>query len=155
MSFTEPQGLLAVLVFTATSAPTTERLDMWDLISIRVQWTQEYGPVFSFRQGLKTIVVVGRFQAAMDIMEKEGTVLAECPRSIAAGETLSGRMCVLLTSAGERFKKMQRALHYHLQPKSVASYFPILIKTMRRNILDIIQDPERHQDHAKWYMPPW
>ncbi|KAK0478972.1 hypothetical protein IW261DRAFT_1628586, partial [Armillaria novae-zelandiae] len=71
------------------------------------QWTQEYGPVFSFRQGLKTIIIVGRFQAAMDIMEKEGASLADCPRSIAAGETLSGGMRVLLTSASERFKKMQ------------------------------------------------
>ncbi|PBK70377.1 cytochrome P450 [Armillaria solidipes] len=115
------------------------------------QWTQEYGPVFSFRQGLKTVVVIGRFQAAVDIMEKEGAALADRPRSIAAGETLSGGMRVLLTPAGERFKKMRRALHSHLQPKSVASYSPILMKTARQNMLDIIQDPERHQDHAKRY----
>ncbi|KAK0478954.1 cytochrome P450, partial [Armillaria novae-zelandiae] len=113
------------------------------------QWTQEYGPVFSFRQGLKTIVVVGRFQVAVDIMEKEGTALADCPRSTAAGETLSGRMRVL-TPASERFNKMQRALHSHLQSKSIASYSPILMTTTRQNMLDIIQDPERHQDHAKW-----
>ncbi|KAK0478968.1 hypothetical protein IW261DRAFT_1628580 [Armillaria novae-zelandiae] len=137
---------------------------MWDLVSVRVkssfhrhfkQWTQEYGPVFLFRQGLRTIIVVRRFQVAMDIMEKEGTALTECPRSITARETLSGGMRVLLTSAGKRFKKMQRALHYHLQPKSVASYSPILMTTTRQNMLDIIQDPERHQDHAKRYLPPW
>ncbi|KAK0478957.1 cytochrome P450, partial [Armillaria novae-zelandiae] len=98
------------------------------------KWTQEYGPVFSFRQGLKTI-------AAVDIMEKEGAALADRPRSIAAGETLSGGMRVLLTPAGERFKKM----------RSVASYSPILMKTARQNMLDIVQDPERHQDHAKRY----
>ncbi|KAK0478978.1 cytochrome P450, partial [Armillaria novae-zelandiae] len=107
------------------------------------QWTQEYGLVFSFRQGLKTIVIVGRFQVAVDIMEKEGVVLADRPRSIAAGETLSGGMHVLLTSAGER------GLHYHLQLKSVASYSPILMTTARQNMLAIVQDPERHQDHAK------
>ncbi|KAK0478975.1 cytochrome P450, partial [Armillaria novae-zelandiae] len=104
------------------------------------QWTLEYGLVFLFRQGLKTVVVVGRFQAAVDIMEKEGALLTECPRSMAAGETLSSGMRVLLTSASERFKKM----------RSVASYSPILMTTTRWNMLDIIQDPERCQDHAKW-----
>ncbi|KAK0478983.1 hypothetical protein IW261DRAFT_1608381 [Armillaria novae-zelandiae] len=158
MSFTEPQRLLPVLVFAATSTLTAERLDICDLVSIPVkssfhqhfeQWMQEYGPVFSFRQGLKTIIVVGRFQAAVDIMEKEGASLADRPRSIAAGETLSGGMRVLLTSAGERFKKMRRALHSHLQSKSIACYSPILITTARQNMPDIVQDPERHQDHAK------
>ncbi len=52
--------------------------------------------------------MVGRVQAAMDIMEKEGAFLVDRPASIAAGETLSGGMRVLLTPAGERFKKLRR-----------------------------------------------
>lgn len=71
-------------------------------------WTQEYGPVFSLRQGMTDVVVVGRFQAAIDIMEKEGAALVDRPVSISAGETLSGGMRVLLTPAGERFKKLRR-----------------------------------------------
>ncbi|KAK0462942.1 cytochrome P450 [Desarmillaria tabescens] len=175
MPLMEPQAILAALVFAATllavvytrlrrshsglPLPPGPPSDSIFGTSFQSEffyrhferWTQEYGPVFSFRQGLRTIVVVGRFQAAVDIMEKEGAALADRPRSIAAGETLSGGMRVLLTPAGERFKKMRRALHSHLQPKSVASYSPILMRTARQNMLDIIQDPERHQDHAKRY----
>ena len=72
------------------------------------KWTQEFGPIFTVRQGFTTIVVVGRLQAAIDILEKEGAATADRPRSIAAGETLSGGMRVLLTPSGERFKKMRR-----------------------------------------------
>lgn len=72
------------------------------------EWTQEYGPVFSLRQGTNTIIVVGRMQAAIDIMEREGAALVDRPLSISAGETLSGGMRVLLTPAGERFKRMRR-----------------------------------------------
>ncbi len=72
------------------------------------KWTQEYGPVFSLKQGLTTTIVVGRWQAAVDILEREGAATADRPRSIAAGETLSGGMRVLFTPAGERFKKMRR-----------------------------------------------
>jgi len=72
------------------------------------QWTQEYGPVFSLRQGFENIIVIGRLQAAIDIMEREGASTVDRPRSISAGETLSGGMRTLLTPAGERFKKMRR-----------------------------------------------
>jgi hypothetical protein len=72
------------------------------------EWTKEYGPVFTLRQGFTTVIIVGRIQAAIDIMEKEGASTVDRPTSIAAGETLSGGMRVLLTPAGERFKRMRR-----------------------------------------------
>ncbi|PPQ96503.1 hypothetical protein CVT26_010438 [Gymnopilus dilepis] len=115
------------------------------------KWTQEYGPVFSLRQGLTITVIIGRVQAAIDILEKEGAATADRPRVISAGETLSGGMRTLLTPAGERFKKMRRALHAHLQPKTLSGYAPTLAKNARQHMLDLIATPERHQDHAKRY----
>jgi len=97
------------------------------------------------------MVVIGRVQAAIDIMEKEGAATVDRPTSISAGETLSGGMRVLLTPAGERFKKMRRALHAHLQPKTVSAYSPTLMRSARQHILDIAEEPDRHQDHAKRY----
>ena len=44
-------------------------------------------------------------------MEREGAALVDRPLSISAGETLSGGMRVLLTPAGERFKKMRRCVY--------------------------------------------
>jgi len=123
--------------------------------------------VFSLRQGLTTIIVIGRVQAAIDIMEKEGAATVDRPHNISAGDTLSGGMRVLLTPAGERFKKMRRyvvlyyqvtfsepypinsALHTHLQPKIIANYSPTIMRKARQHILDIVEHPERHQDHAK------
>lgn len=115
------------------------------------EWTKEYGPIFTIRQGFSTTVVIGRMQAAMDIMEKEGAATVDRPVSIAAGDTLSGGMRVLLTPAGERFKKMRRALHAHLQPKAVTSYHPVMMKYARQHIIDLIEDPSQHQEHAKRY----
>jgi cytochrome P450 len=60
-------------------------------------------------------------------------------------------MRVLMTPAGERFKKMRRALHAYLQPKIVATYGPILMGRAKDHIFDIIDDPDHHQDHAKRY----
>lgn len=113
--------------------------------------TKEYGPMFTIRQGFENVIVIGRMQAAIDIMEKEGAALVDRPTSISAGETLSGGMRVLLTPAGERFKKMRRALHSHLQPKVVQSYGPVLMRNARQHIIDILEDPSQHQEHAKRY----
>ncbi len=41
-------------------------------------------------------------------MEKEGASLVDRPRSIAAGDTLSGGMRVLLTPAGQRLKRLRK-----------------------------------------------
>ncbi|KAG6883651.1 hypothetical protein C0993_004902 [Termitomyces sp. T159_Od127] len=115
------------------------------------EWTKVYGPIFSLRQGLTTIIVIGRYDAAVDVMEREGAALVDRPLSIAAGETLSGGMRVLLTPAGERFKKMRKALHAHLSPTVVHTYGPVLMSNARTQILDILDDPDIHQEHAKRY----
>lgn len=93
--------------------------------------TEKYGPVFSFRQGPRTVCVIGRYQvrpsffcaakvkkkkfithglnqAAVDIMQKHGTELADRPLSIAAGEIMSGGKRTLLVGAGERLRKLRR-----------------------------------------------
>ena len=72
--------------------------------------TQIYGPIFSYRQGpfSPVTVVIGRMKPAVEIMEKEGAATMDRPRQIAAGETLSGGMRLLLTPAGERFRKLRK-----------------------------------------------
>ncbi|KAG6828014.1 hypothetical protein H0H87_003076 [Tephrocybe sp. NHM501043] len=115
------------------------------------EWTKIYGPMFTLRQGTNTIIVIGRYDCAVDVMEREGAALVDRPLSIAAGETLSGGMRVVLTPAGERFKKMRKALHAHLSPKVVQGYGPVLMANARTHILDIINEPDIHQEHAKRY----
>ncbi|GLB42606.1 putative cytochrome p450 [Lyophyllum shimeji] len=115
------------------------------------EWAKTYGPVFALRQGVTTVIVINRQQPAIEIMEHEGSALVDRPVSISAGETLSGGMRTLLTPAGERFKKMRKALHAHLAPKIVQSYIPILTHSAKEHILDLIDKPDLHLDHAKRY----
>jgi hypothetical protein len=42
-----------------------------------------------------------------------------------------------------------RLLHAHLQPKSIVEYAPVLMQSAKQHILDIIESPEKHQNHAK------
>ncbi|KAF9234942.1 cytochrome P450 [Melanogaster broomeanus] len=106
------------------------------------EWINQYGPIISLRIGPKTMVIIGRHQESVDIMEKEGGLLADRPRAVAAGEIMS---------RGEQFRRLRRAAHTHLQAKAAESYGPIQMQAARDVILDLLDDPKHHQAHANRY----
>lgn len=89
---------------------------------LATSWINEYGPLITVRSGFRKVVIIGRYKAAMDIMEHQGALLADRPRMIAAGEILSGGLDLTLTPFGEKFRQKRRALHTHLQPKAAEAY---------------------------------
>ncbi|KAG2121266.1 cytochrome P450 [Suillus clintonianus] len=117
---------------------------------------REYGPIVSFRQGSQVIIVIGSiehrpYQAATDIMEKEGGSLVDRPRSIAAGEMLSRGMRILMARSGDRFRRLRKAMHTHLQPKAVEAYQAMQRENAMSFILNMLDDPKNHQKHAQRY----
>ncbi|KAG1838924.1 cytochrome P450 [Suillus subalutaceus] len=112
---------------------------------------REYGPIVSFRQGSQVIIVIGGIEAATDIMEKEGGSLVDRPRSIAAGEMLSNGMRIVLARSGVQFRRLRKAAHTHLQPKAAEAYKDIQRKHAMDFILDMLNDPKNHQEHAHRY----
>ncbi|KAG1814247.1 cytochrome P450 [Suillus subaureus] len=111
-------------------------------------WIDEYGPLVTIRSGTEKIVVIGRHKAVVEIMEKQGGSLADRPRMIAAGEILSGGQAVGFMHAGDKFRRMRRALHTHLQPKSAEAYQPLQMSHAKHMVLDILDDPYNFQNHA-------
>ncbi|KAG2340515.1 cytochrome P450 [Suillus weaverae] len=112
---------------------------------------REYGPVVSFRQGSQVIIVIGSVEATMSIMEAEGRSLVDRPPSLTAGEMLTNGMHIAMMPSGERFRRLRKAVHTHLQPKAVEAYKDMQHENARRFILDILDDPNNHQKHAGRY----
>ncbi|KIK94478.1 hypothetical protein PAXRUDRAFT_827945 [Paxillus rubicundulus Ve08.2h10] len=112
-------------------------------------WVAKYGPVMSLRQGSQVIVVIGRIDAAIEIMEKEGGTLVDRPRSIAFGEIMSGGMRMLMVPSGERFRRLRKAIHTHLQPKAAEAYQDIQSDAAKEAILDILNNPKDHARHVQ------
>ncbi|KAH7918834.1 hypothetical protein BV22DRAFT_1134293 [Leucogyrophana mollusca] len=88
--------------------------------------------------------MIGRAQAAWEIMEKEGGALVDRPRSIAAGEIRSRGNRILLEGSGERFRRLRRAVHTHLQPKAAETYESIQMEDAQSVMLDVLDDPKNH-----------
>ncbi|KAG1852612.1 cytochrome P450 [Suillus tomentosus] len=110
-------------------------------------WIAEYGPLITIRSKLEKIVIVGRYKAAVDIMENQGKITADRPRMIAAGEMFGGGMGIGFAHWGDRFRRMRRALHTHLQPRAAAAYQPLQMSHAKDTVLGILDDP--HGDFQK------
>ncbi|KAG2106591.1 cytochrome P450 [Suillus discolor] len=110
---------------------------------------REYGPIVSLRQGNQVIVVIGSVEAATGIMEKEGASLVDRPRSIAAGEMLSKGMRILMARSGDRFRRLRKAVHTHLQPKVAEAYQDMQRENAMIFVLDVLNDPKNPQKHAQ------
>ncbi|KAG1826745.1 cytochrome P450 [Suillus subaureus] len=93
------------------------------------KWIDEYGPLITIRTGTETVVIIGRYKAAVDIMEKRGGVLADRP-SMSAGQMLTGGLTIAFARAGDRFRRIHRALHTHLQPKAAEAYAVTTVLTV-------------------------
>jgi cytochrome P450 len=134
------------------------------------EWTKEYGPVFSYRQGPRIFVVIGRQQvrllhplpsssqltyrpggikAATDILEKHGAALTDRPRAVAAGETVSGGMRILLVGAGAHWRRLRRALHAHMHRDAAAAYAPVQLANAKTVVRDVLDRPQDHIAHAR------
>ncbi|OAX32607.1 cytochrome P450 [Rhizopogon vinicolor AM-OR11-026] len=114
-------------------------------------WIDEYGPLITIRSGTQKIVIIGRYKAAVDIMEKQSVTVADRPRMVAAGEMLSGGLSVAFSPAGDRFRRMRRVLHTYLQPKAAEEYQPLQMSHAKKTVLDILDDPYNFQNHTITY----
>lgn len=118
---------------------------------LATSWIEEYGPIITLRTGIEKYIVIGRYKATVEIMEKQGASLVDRPRSIAAGELLGGGMLIPFLPAGERFRRLRRAIHTRLQAKAAETYQPLQNSYAKNTVLDILNAPHNFQDHARTY----
>ncbi|KAG2118120.1 cytochrome P450 [Suillus discolor] len=114
-------------------------------------WIEKYGPVVTIRSGFERAVLIGRYKAAVDIMENQGKFTADRPHSIAGGEIFNGGMSIVFSPFGDRFRRMRRALHSHLQPKAAEIYQPLQMSHASNTVLGILDDPHNFQNHVTTY----
>ncbi|KAG1872488.1 cytochrome P450 [Suillus subalutaceus] len=155
------------------SSPSTWRLGGHILphrkpFLIVARWINEYGPVITIRSRFKKIVYIGRYKAAVDIMERQGKLVADRPPMISA-EISGGRMSFGNAPFGDRLHRMRRsvvhdtsphlsyfltccrALHSYLQPKAAKAYQPLQMSHAKNIVVGILDDPHNLQRHVITY----
>ncbi|KAK0437105.1 cytochrome P450 [Desarmillaria tabescens] len=115
------------------------------------EWTRTYGPVFSLTRFGKVYIIVGRYDAAVEIMEKGGTQTSDRPRAIAASETFSGGLRSILLNDTPRWRTLNRAFHAHLKTNKAAAYEPVQLHHAKKLILNVLDEPKRFTEYTKIY----
>ncbi|KAG1862838.1 cytochrome P450 [Suillus subalutaceus] len=114
-------------------------------------WIDEYAPLITIRLKFERIVIIGRYKAAVEIMENQGKFLADRPPMIAAGELFSGGMSIAFIPFVDRFRRMRRALHSHLQPKAAEAYQPLQMSHAKDIVLGVLDNPHNLRHHVITY----
>ncbi|KAG1812076.1 uncharacterized protein BJ212DRAFT_1301614 [Suillus subaureus] len=112
------------------------------------QWIDEYGPLVTVHSGIQTIYCDYRppqrlntpWQAAVDIMEKQGGLLADRPHLV-AGEILTCGLATVVSHAGERFRRKR-------SPNQLRRSQPLQVSHAKDMVLNILDDPYNFQNHA-------
>ncbi|KAF8870113.1 cytochrome P450 [Mucidula mucida] len=115
------------------------------------EWVKQYGPVFSLKRGSSVVIVIGRYQEAIDLMEKCGAKISDRPRSIAASEIYSGGLRPLLLSNTPTWRIMSRAQHALLQVNQAKIYEPVQLAATKKLILAILNDPDDFIRHSRMF----
>jgi hypothetical protein len=74
------------------------------------QWSKQYGPIFSLRPGLDTIVILGNHEAARDLLDKRSNIYFSPPHLVMGGDCVSKGLRTLLILYGQQWRN-----HQHLQ----------------------------------------
>jgi cytochrome P450 len=92
------------------------------------EWTKQYGPIFRLQYGINTIIILGTYEAAHELLDKRSSIYSSRPRFVMGGENVSKRNRTLLMPYGEQWRRHQR-----LQ----ASYLNIRVSQGYRELQDV------------------
>ncbi|KAJ4300927.1 hypothetical protein N0V90_003016 [Kalmusia sp. IMI 367209] len=102
------------------------------------KWIQEYGPLVSADFGGTTVILIGDYDIAKDLLDKRGTIYSARPRLVMGSELTCGGQHILLRQPDARFVLHQRLEAPVLSPRAAGTYYPVQdmeSKVLLRNFL--------------------
>lgn len=109
------------------------------------RWARQCGELVRIRigPGFRDLIVVNSVEGAKALLETHASITSNRPRTVFAGETMSGDCRILLLQHGPRWQKLRKMLHAWLQPKQAAAFEATQAIRARGFIKSIFSDPDR------------
>jgi cytochrome P450 len=83
---------------------------------------KKYGPIFSMQFGTSTVIFLGTYGAARDLLEKRSNIYSSRPRSVMVGECISQGNRSLILPYGEQWRGYRRLQGSFLSPRMSNTY---------------------------------
>ncbi|CAI6237227.1 unnamed protein product [Periconia digitata] len=83
---------------------------------------KKHGPIFSMQFGTSTVIFLGTYGAARDLLEKRSNIYSSRPRSVMVGECISQGNRSLILPYGEQWRGYRRLQGSFLSPRMSNTY---------------------------------
>lgn len=83
---------------------------------------KKYGPIFSMQFGLQTVIFLGTYEVARELLEKRSNIYSSRPRSVMVGECISQGNRSLILPYGEQWRGYRRLQGSFLSPRMSNTY---------------------------------
>ena len=110
------------------------------------EWAHKYGPIFSLNMAGTTLVVVSSHKVAGDLFDRRSTIYSDRPKSVMAGEILTGGVFLVFTIYGELWRRLRRASHEEFSFTACKKYQPVQSKEAYALVADLIEEPSNWRE---------
>ncbi|GAA6058281.1 hypothetical protein JCM3770_002891 [Rhodotorula araucariae] len=115
------------------------------------EWTEEYGPMFTLKMGRNTMIVLGRAEPAIDLLDKRSNKYSSRARLIMTSELVSRGLRMTFMPYGDLWRRERRLLHQLTSPASAASYEEIQEMESAQFVRDMLNEPTEFWGHCQRY----
>ncbi|KAI5479627.1 cytochrome P450, family 2, subfamily U [Pseudohyphozyma bogoriensis] len=115
------------------------------------EWTREFGPIYTLKMGLKTVIVLGRAPAALELLDKRSAIYSSRPRFVMTSEHVSRGLRMTFMPHGDLWRSERKLLHQLTSPAASASYEGIQDQESAQLVRDMLKNPKGYWGHAQRY----
>ncbi|ESK89479.1 cytochrome p450 [Moniliophthora roreri MCA 2997] len=111
-----------------------------------VEWHKTYGDIMYLRLFNQDVIVLNTAKVAGDLLDRRAANYSERYQMVVP-KYLSGGLDIVFMSPGSLWRSMRRAAHEALNIRASMKYYPIQMREGIRFATDMLESPERYQDH--------
>ncbi|PSS30979.1 hypothetical protein PHLCEN_2v2504 [Hermanssonia centrifuga] len=108
-----------------------------------LEWSQEYGPIFSLDFAGKPVVVLNTYETATDLLDRRSGIYADRPDLPMVNNILSGGMNLGFMHYGDLWRKFRRAIHENFNIHAAKAFEPMQTREAISFVSCILDDPHR------------
>ncbi|KAL4912433.1 cytochrome P450 [Aspergillus aurantiobrunneus] len=99
---------------------------------------KKYGPIFSMQYGLSTVIYLGSYEVARELLEKRSNIYSSRPRMTMVGECISQGNRSLILPYGEQWRGYRRLQGSFLSPRMSNTYRELQDLESKQLVLELL-----------------
>ncbi|KAI0829316.1 cytochrome P450 [Trametes gibbosa] len=115
------------------------------------QWAKSYGDVVYLHVFGQGLLFINTYEAAIDLLEKRGSIYSDKPGLVMAGELCGCEDMVAFTRYGDKSRRQRRLMRKALGQGAIPSYHPLLEIETQSLLKRILNDPGNYDGHIRRY----